>query len=371
MRFRKRVKIFPGFYLNFSSSGISSTIGVKGASINFSKRGTYLNTSIPGTGFYDRQKIDGPAQGHNQYQPVPPEQVIIPQVQVQQPLPGEIRSDDAEQLTSASFAELKDSLSEVYKDRIELTMEIRETIAGIQSAKNNYVIACIFLIGFFFKSFKNKIREKEEYLQDLEKQLRDSFINIDVYFDHTYAQKYNQVCDAYKALLTSAVTWDITSSVKQDMKATRSAASYAVTRVPVRFKLDHIDIIRSCYPAFHFENKNGGDLYIYPAFVIMSSIKKEFGVIDIKDIELAFSPQRFLEEERIPPDATVIDRTWAKVNKNGSPDKRFANNYEIPIVRYGELGLRSASGLNESYMFSSFEKSHGFANALIEYKNLL
>ncbi len=59
MRFRKRKKILPGVYLNFSKSGISTTIGGKGLSVNVGKRGTYLNTSIPGTGLYDRRKISG------------------------------------------------------------------------------------------------------------------------------------------------------------------------------------------------------------------------------------------------------------------------------------------------------------------------
>src|SRR5690606_39308372 len=59
MRFRRRVKLFPGVRLNFSLSGISTTIGVPGLSVNIGKRGTYLNTGIPGTGLYSRQKIGG------------------------------------------------------------------------------------------------------------------------------------------------------------------------------------------------------------------------------------------------------------------------------------------------------------------------
>lgn len=55
--YRKRVKLFPGVYLNFSKSGISTSIGPKGLKLNFGKDGTYLNTSIPGTGLYSRQKI--------------------------------------------------------------------------------------------------------------------------------------------------------------------------------------------------------------------------------------------------------------------------------------------------------------------------
>lgn len=59
INFRRRKKILPGVYLNFSKNGISTTIGPKGANINLGKKGAYLNTGIPGTGIYSRQKISG------------------------------------------------------------------------------------------------------------------------------------------------------------------------------------------------------------------------------------------------------------------------------------------------------------------------
>ncbi|MBR0513622.1 MAG: DUF4236 domain-containing protein [Clostridia bacterium] len=46
MRFRRSVKIMPGVRINFSKSGMSTTIGPKGASVNIGKKGTYLNTGI-------------------------------------------------------------------------------------------------------------------------------------------------------------------------------------------------------------------------------------------------------------------------------------------------------------------------------------
>lgn len=55
--YRKRVKIAPGIHLNFSKNGVSTSIGPKGAKVTFGRNGTYMNTSIPGTGLYSRQKI--------------------------------------------------------------------------------------------------------------------------------------------------------------------------------------------------------------------------------------------------------------------------------------------------------------------------
>ncbi|MES2848670.1 MAG: DUF4236 domain-containing protein [Bacteroidota bacterium] len=362
MRFRKRVKVFPGFYLNFSGSGVSSTIGTKGASINFSKKGAYLNTGIPGTGLYNRQRI-----GNDQDDiPVPRE----PEIELSNPAVGEIKSAEKELLTSASLTELKESVHEAYNDRIELTSEIEKTKKEIKSAKTNRIIACIFIVGLFIKSLKSKIVEKEEYLVDLQNQLQLCFVNIDIHFDKSLEKEYEKVVSNYNSLLTTQIIWDITASFEQDRKLTRSAATTVQTRVPVSFSFENIDIIKSSYQAFHFENKNGGDLYIYPAFVIITSDKKEFALIDIKEFEMNFKESRFMEEEIIPSDTKIIDTTWAKVNKNGEPDRRFKGNYEIPIVRYGQLHLNSNSGLNESYAFSNFEKSETFFETFASYKNL-
>jgi hypothetical protein len=49
-RFRKSVKIIPGVRLNFSKSGISTSVGGSGATVNFGKRGTRQTIGIPGSG---------------------------------------------------------------------------------------------------------------------------------------------------------------------------------------------------------------------------------------------------------------------------------------------------------------------------------
>jgi len=50
LRIRKSIKIAPGLKINLSKSGISTSLGGKGATVNVSKRGTRVTTGIPGTG---------------------------------------------------------------------------------------------------------------------------------------------------------------------------------------------------------------------------------------------------------------------------------------------------------------------------------
>lgn len=59
MRFRKSIKITKGVKLNLSKTGASFTVGSgKGVSLNVGNKGAYLNWSIPGTGVYDRVRLD-------------------------------------------------------------------------------------------------------------------------------------------------------------------------------------------------------------------------------------------------------------------------------------------------------------------------
>ncbi|MNK96496.1 hypothetical protein D3C87_1167790 [compost metagenome] len=365
MRFSKRIKVFPGFSLNVSKSGISSTIRVKGASINISKRGTYLNSSIPGTGISFRTKIANGKQPSSYNE----SNTLVETENQEEQVVFENQYED--QLTSTNLKELKDTLQEAYTDRIEISNEIQQTKKDLIRAKNNLLAARIFLIGFIFKSFKEKVSQKNDYLIDLEEQLKKAFVNIDIHFDENFQNSYQSLVSSYKSLLTSEKIWDITATFEHDSRAARSSATTLVKRVLVNFKFDSIDIIQSSNPAFHLENKNGGDLYIYPAFVISTTSNRQFSVIDIKDIKLTCHIQRFIEEDNIPSDSLILGKTWAKVNKDGSPDRRFTGNYEIPIVQYGEIRLKSSTGLDETYSFSSLEKAKDFVDSFNKYESLL
>lgn len=64
MRFRKSIQICKGVKLNLSKSGPSLTVGRKGISFNVGGKGAYMNWSIPGTGVYDRVRLDTLVKEH-------------------------------------------------------------------------------------------------------------------------------------------------------------------------------------------------------------------------------------------------------------------------------------------------------------------
>jgi len=65
-RLRKTIKVFPGLTLNLSKSGVSASVGVRGAKVTVGKTGVRKTAGIPGTGlsYTDYQKYgENPAAG--------------------------------------------------------------------------------------------------------------------------------------------------------------------------------------------------------------------------------------------------------------------------------------------------------------------
>lgn len=87
----------------------------------------------------------------------------------------------------------------------------------------------------------------------------------------------------------------------------------------------------------------------------------DFALVDLRDLRLDAASTRFVETEGVPSDAKVVGHTWEKANKDGSPDRRFASNRQIPIALYGEIVLRSPGGIHEAWMFSDHDAVQEFA----------
>ncbi len=143
-------------------------------------------------------------------------------------------------------------------------------------------------------------------------------------------------------------------------QAQRTTAERRVDRQKVTFSLGSCDLLQWEQKVPHMQNAKGGDLFLYPGFILYRAAKEAFSVIDFHDVNGSFNLVKFLEVEGVPKDSKEIGQAWAKANKDGSPDKRFANNHRIPIVAYASLSLKTSSGLWEEFQFSSPERGARF-----------
>ena len=50
LRFHRTVRLFPGLRLNLSKSGVSASVGTRGAWFTFGRNGTRTTVGLPGTG---------------------------------------------------------------------------------------------------------------------------------------------------------------------------------------------------------------------------------------------------------------------------------------------------------------------------------
>jgi len=57
-RFRRSIRICRGLHLNLSKSGVSASIGIRGATVNVSGYGVQETVGLPGTGLSYRTLAD-------------------------------------------------------------------------------------------------------------------------------------------------------------------------------------------------------------------------------------------------------------------------------------------------------------------------
>ena len=373
--YRRRIKIIPGVHLNFSKSGISASIGVKGASVTLGRKGAYLNSSIPGLGIYNRQKLSGNNKHtineipESSYQPGT-SSVFIPDLTT-----DNIFSADPQVITSQNMQGVKETILTAHDQRLELEKDLQDVKKTLTRSKKKLIVSYIFLYGVIKKSISQRIKEdisnQKEAINQIQEQIENSSVQLDFIFEEDLLKRYNGVMESFKRLCTSNKIWDVTSAYDQDKAKTRSAASIVVSKKAVHLDLKEIPDIKANFSPLYFQNGNGADIYFYPNFIIVYSSKSKFAIIGLNELKLKFTPVRFVETGTVPNDSKIIDRTWAKVNKNGTPDKRFKDNYEIPIVRYGNIALQTSTGLNEEYEFSNYEFSEAFADAFLSYQNTI
>ena len=358
--FRRRIKIIPGVRLNISKSGLSASVGVRGASVTLGGRGgTYANLGIPGTGIYTRKKIGGKEsnprlENNNQDNFYEDAQNIPDEVFV---------SAEPFEITSTGLQVLKDAVIEANNQRNLLSKDLKKIKKKIFFTKILKLISQISLI-YFVGPIKKRIKENLKQLDIATKQIKEgienSYVDLDLNLNEKAEKEYKKVINSFKKLTTSHFIWDITSATDVDMVRERTSAAYTYERRKSDLSLQELPGIKSSFEGCCFKNQNGADIYIYPGFLVMYNSETNFGIVELKEVEMLFNESNFIESEQQPNDSEVIKYVWEKTNKNGTRDKRYADNRELPLMRYGEITFYKKTGIFEKFMFSNYEYSEQF-----------
>ena len=364
-RYQRRLNLFPGVRLNLSRSGVSVTIGPKGASINVGSRGTYLNASTGVPGLSKRVRLDQPSRGDAAAQPAP-----APGPAPSTPASGmqDIESEDVGVLSCDGLSHLHDVLVKARDERASAEREQQKIDRHLDRCRREHRRLKASLFSRLFRESKidhlaAQIRVAREDLEEARVYVDDCRVLIRSQFSEECKRSAAELMRAWGRASRCQRIWDVTAQGGVNKVAERTAADVVIERREVPVTKARYPLLQTTEACWWIENTNGPDLYFYPAFVVLEDGDR-FALLEYSEIRTELKFSLFSEDEAVPTDAEVVSHTWAKVNKDGSPDRRFKDNVQIPQVKYGTLTLTTSSGLCERYMFSNWDAAQALYEAL-------
>jgi hypothetical protein len=378
-RFRQSFKVIPGLRLNLSRSGLSASIGGAPFTVNVGPHGVTGTESIPGTGISYREHLSFPQSGHeapaaptilhsNGSSPAGPFSLPMPPSLSGTPI-EQVRSASTELLTSESLKELKKLMLMTFQEREDISQQLAAArpardlaVTRYESWEHGFICKRLFKNAFTKRKMESEMTTAR--VMELEEQLRLTTVATHVDIDKEQAEPYFRMRDDFAAMSECAAIWDIKSHQATDMIHERTTAGRRVGRERVTFVLGSCDLIQWEQKVPYLQNSKGGELYLYPGFILYRAAKQAFSVIDYHDVNGKGVLIQFQEQEGVPRDSKVIGQTWAKANKDGSRDRRFADNFQIPIAVYGQVTFKSDSGLWEEFQLSNPDRLQQFLNSL-------
>jgi Protein of unknown function (DUF4236) len=357
-RFRRSLKVLPGVRLNFSRSGASVSLGPRGLRYTVGPKGTRATVGIPGTGLswteytaHDKNRTnDQPGSpGQNPFQPLgsPAPAAAADSV------PTPIESAPVEQIGVLSTSEFAPILNSVHQ---RLGFAPWVTIAcvsyfGLALNSGNQIwvsVAPVYALLFIMIAIS------------LDRYRRS--IHIEYLLEGTAKTVAEVLRETFDELKACKAVWQINAQGKTSDWKRSAGASTIATRKRIYPKFGRPPCIRGNveFPALELSAET---LYFLPDTILITT-RKSIAALPYQELLISARSIRFIEDEAVPSDASVVDQTWRFVNKKGGPDRRFNYNKQLPICLYGEMDFQSSSGLNCKIEYSNPSACDRFLKAL-------
>ena len=169
--------------------------------------------------------------------------------------------------------------------------------------------------------------------------------------------------DAWQLLVEGDKEWQILTEQQNANIRNNAGASRSLKRAECKIAKGHPFYIKTTVDTIQIILHNKESLIILPDKVLFVR-KRKVGAIDYSDFIINVSSTRFVESDPVPKDAQIVGQTWQYVNKNGTPDRRHKDNKQFPVCMYGQITLRSASGLNVELHISNLQNALDFAELI-------
>lgn len=337
--------------VNLSKSGLGYSLGVRGARIGVNSRGTYIRMGRGG--IYYQKYLETQSGSRSEPLRVPAE----PQPTSELELAQVIHTASASSLQDSSASELLQEIT-LHHNKA-LFAPVVMVIAGLALAGGMmgslpiWADAAIVVVG----AIAAAIATRADY--------RRKVVHLDYALEPESERAYAALLQGIEQLRALGGLWRISSGqVNTDTKY-HAGAGYSVKRNRIAMTFEPPSYIKT-EVAVYMVNTGPQRLYFLPDRILVYE-GDQIGAIQYSDLTFKVIPSTFVESETVPFDSEIIGRTWRYTNKGGGPDRRFSVNPEIPVVRYAEITLQSANGLNYLIQASNMQKANSFGQAVSQY----
>lgn len=177
----------------------------------------------------------------------------------------------------------------------------------------------------------------EEQYNAAKTEAKQLIFDFESEFSELEKKNYKEFCDAFDAFRKCNKTWIIISRIRNT--ELKSSAYSTVDRNQISLTTGRFPYLKTSFDVPSFPSGNNKKYYYYPRFIIYGDSLDSFEVYPLDAVSFEYSDSRFIETSVLPSDAKKVDITYKYVNKNGGPDRRFADNPVLPVMLYGEISI--------------------------------
>ena len=311
LRFRKSIGLGNGFRINISKSGIGYSWGVRGFRITKTSTGRIRKTySLYGTGISYVEEYDPRKNNTQAYTSSEPK--------------IDITSADIENFQTAEHSDIISRITSLLRWNLFCTILLWFAFAGIIM----HEILILPIIGLIGKVLIRTIGR----------------IDLDYCFDDESEAEYNKRLNAWLSLNNCHKLWQITTQKFIANTKANAGSGRSVGREIIKISKSEPFYINSNSDSITLKLKKETLIFLPDKLIIARKTKA--GAISYSDMKISVETTTFAESHRVHRDTVVLGYTWKYVNKNGSRDRRYSNNYQLPICQYGRIKITSLQGLN-------------------------
>lgn len=333
---RKTVKAGP-FRVSLSRSGLGVSTGVPGLRVGTGPRGSYVRVGAHGV--YYRQTLSHPSR---------PGQVTPRRFQQAQPGPPGGSSGDVfmQDITGATTLELAAASPS------ELVSQVNEAAGHVS------LLPLVILLWLPIITIPLAILL---YARDKARRTVVTFYEV----DGVPAAQFQALADAFTSVQQCASHWHVTAAGA--VSTTRQYKVNAGASTLLRRDRGKADIAgppvlatNIAVPSLHARKRS---VYFLPDRILVRD-GRHYADMPYSNCRVVGTTTRFIEEGSVPRDAERIGTTWKYVNKGGGPDRRYKNNPQLPIMRYGELTFTALPGFSFFWQTSRAEAAPALSSTL-------